>query len=331
MTDPQTPDSESRVDRPGGLPYVFDPARLAAVDRSGLGDSLATPAYDSIAELAAHVGDAPISLVSIVNDTHQRFKAMLGLSEEALGDRGTPLSHSICSIVVETRRPLVVTDALADVRVRDNGAVTDLGIRAYAGVPIEFEGHTLGSLCLLDSESREWPAATTQLLQTLSAAVAAEAGRELNLLRLAHATRMQRARVLEFSTGVLSLVSSARIAHRIGDADSCARALESAESTARQAIDAWSHELRDQLDATADAPRNATPEFIDPRIELLSEREHDVLQLLGAGLRNREIAARLGVSAETVKKHVSSILRKLDVGTRAAAAAIAASQHRDAA
>jgi DNA-binding NarL/FixJ family response regulator len=49
-----------------------------------------------------------------------------------------------------------------------------------------------------------------------------------------------------------------------------------------------------------------------------------VLQLLAEGLQNGEIAARLVVSRRTVDHHVSAILRKLGVGTRAQAGAEAA-------
>ena len=56
----------------------------------------------------------------------------------------------------------------------------------------------------------------------------------------------------------------------------------------------------------------------------LTTRELEVLELLGEGLRNSEIAARLVVSVKTVGNHVSAILRKLGVPNRAAAAAMAA-------
>ena len=56
----------------------------------------------------------------------------------------------------------------------------------------------------------------------------------------------------------------------------------------------------------------------------LTTRELEVLELLGEGLRNAEIAARLVVSAKTVDHHVTAILRKLGVPNRAAAAEKAA-------
>ena len=56
----------------------------------------------------------------------------------------------------------------------------------------------------------------------------------------------------------------------------------------------------------------------------LSARELDVLRLMAEGLSNPQIAKRLVVSEFTVKRHVANILTKLDLPTRAAAAAYAA-------
>jgi len=52
----------------------------------------------------------------------------------------------------------------------------------------------------------------------------------------------------------------------------------------------------------------------------LTPRQSAVAALLGEGLRNREIAARLLISTHTVRRHVESILRRLQVANRSAAA-----------
>ena len=59
---------------------------------------------------------------------------------------------------------------------------------------------------------------------------------------------------------------------------------------------------------------NTSP--MQPLLELLSEREQEVLQLLAAGQSNREIAQQLIVGLNTVKTHVKSIYAKLDVHSR---------------
>ena len=55
----------------------------------------------------------------------------------------------------------------------------------------------------------------------------------------------------------------------------------------------------------------------------LTEREHAVLQCIPHGERNKEIAARLGISESTVKSHLANIYYKLGVDSRASAVAVA--------
>jgi DNA-binding NarL/FixJ family response regulator len=54
---------------------------------------------------------------------------------------------------------------------------------------------------------------------------------------------------------------------------------------------------------------------------VLTPRELDVLKLVAQGLSNTEIAQRLVLSEHTVHRHLANILRKLDLSSRAAAAA----------
>lgn len=61
----------------------------------------------------------------------------------------------------------------------------------------------------------------------------------------------------------------------------------------------------------------------EPEVEPLTDREIEVLELVAAGLRNKEIAQRLVITERTVKFHVGVILQKLGAGTRTEAVRIA--------
>jgi pimeloyl-ACP methyl ester carboxylesterase/DNA-binding CsgD family transcriptional regulator len=73
------------------------------------------------------------------------------------------------------------------------------------------------------------------------------------------------------------------------------------------------------VDEHGPAPRAAAV----PELVALSAREREVLALVAEGLSNAAIAKRLRLSDHTVKRHVANILMKLDLPTRAAAAALA--------
>ncbi|ORT57875.1 response regulator transcription factor [Streptomyces sp. CB03238] len=61
----------------------------------------------------------------------------------------------------------------------------------------------------------------------------------------------------------------------------------------------------------------------DPRLDSLTERERQVLELLAEGLTNADIGRRLLMSASTTKEHVSAILSKLGLANRVQAAVLA--------
>ncbi|MEL6496032.1 MAG: response regulator transcription factor [Cyanobacteria bacterium J06623_7] len=64
-----------------------------------------------------------------------------------------------------------------------------------------------------------------------------------------------------------------------------------------------------------------------PQLTELTNREQEVLQLIATGHSNKEIAAQLYITERTVKNHVNSILRTLNLRDRTQAA-IFANQHR---
>ncbi|MCT7353728.1 response regulator transcription factor [Streptomyces sp. 15-116A] len=75
-----------------------------------------------------------------------------------------------------------------------------------------------------------------------------------------------------------------------------------APSLTRRLLDAYAHHL-----PTGSTPEDTTP---DPRLTALTEREREILTVIGKGWTNTEIAARLHLAESTVKTHVGRILAK---------------------
>lgn len=65
------------------------------------------------------------------------------------------------------------------------------------------------------------------------------------------------------------------------------------------------------------------------KLDSLTPREHEVLELLAEGFRQEEIARRLVISPKTVATHIQRILGKLEVRSRAQAVALALREDRD--
>ena len=64
----------------------------------------------------------------------------------------------------------------------------------------------------------------------------------------------------------------------------------------------------------------------EPLVEPLTEREVEVLELVAAGLGNKEVASRLEISEHTVKFHMASLMGKLGAGSRTEAVTLAIRQ-----
>jgi GAF domain-containing protein len=142
-----------------------EPRRLAAVRATGLVDGPPDPGLDTLARLCAKLLDVPVALISLVEEERQFFTASCGLSQPWAGERQTRLSHSFCQHVVVSRQPFVVSDAREHPLVRENLAIRDLGVIAYAGIPLTTpDDEVLGSFCAIDHKPRIWTKADLDVL-----------------------------------------------------------------------------------------------------------------------------------------------------------------------
>jgi GAF domain-containing protein len=166
---------------------VADPERVAALRRLLLLDTGPSEPFDRLVRLAARTLAAPLALVTLIDADRQYFKAAFGLPEP-LGSGGqTPLTYSICQHAVAHGGPLVICDARVEHWLDDNPAVTDLGVRAYVGVPLVTpDGFAIGTLCVLDLAPHEWTDDDLANLEDLAGVAMREIQTHLLERRVAH-------------------------------------------------------------------------------------------------------------------------------------------------
>lgn len=145
------------------LPTESD--RLKWVQAYGILDTPPEPEFDHIVSTAAHVFGVSAAALTIVARDRCWFKAQIGLGVSEL-----PRSYGLCGYAYCSHHVVVVDDAATDERFKHLPFVTEAGFRFYVGVPlITSEGHSLGTLCVLDRQPRSAEPTQVTALQNLAA------------------------------------------------------------------------------------------------------------------------------------------------------------------
>lgn len=155
--------------------------RLEALRKLDVLDSINEQDFDDITSLAAEICKTPISVISLVDENRQWFKSVKGLNVHQ-----TSRDVSFCGHAINNpTEVLIIKDARNDIRFNDNPLVTDSpNIVFYAGAPIiDDDGFALGTLCVIDNESRELGNTQLMALKTLARNV-------YQILKLRHQTKI---------------------------------------------------------------------------------------------------------------------------------------------
>jgi PAS domain S-box-containing protein len=117
-----------------------------------------------IVELAAELCETPIAFIYLINQQTQYFK--YDADEKA---RQAVLKDSFCPQIPDTGEIMLIENAAEDERFANNPLVIgEPGIRFYAGSLLKtHDGHTLGSVCLMDTQARQLSIAQKHLLKIL--------------------------------------------------------------------------------------------------------------------------------------------------------------------
>lgn len=140
--------------------------RLSALQRSGLLNTPAEPAFDRLTWLASEHLHMPVSLMTLLSSTHQHFKSRVGLD---LTD--TPRGWAMCNQTILRKHVYSVPDLSTSDLFSTNPAVAGPPhFRFYAGAPVfDPDGFALGSICVMDYEPHELDGTQEQTLLALAA------------------------------------------------------------------------------------------------------------------------------------------------------------------
>jgi len=166
MTQPPSPGSAAAAATP-----LHEAGRVAALKALEVMDSAPEPTFDDLVWLASQFCEAPIALVSLVDETRQWFKASCGLLAPE-----TPREFAFCAHALAATDILEVPDALEDPRFASNPLVLgEPHIRFYAGAPlVGHTGHIYGTLCVIDQVPRRLSGRQRDALQRLSRQVVSQ-------------------------------------------------------------------------------------------------------------------------------------------------------------
>lgn len=146
-------------------PSGIEERRLQALNSYDVLGSLPEKEYDAITRLATYICQAPIALITLIDNDKQWFKSRIGIDLTEANRR-----DAFCNHTIQSDEIFEVEDARDSEEFKNNPFVdTTDGVRFYAGAPlIDPDGYRLGSLCVVDLIPRKLTPEQRDALRTLA-------------------------------------------------------------------------------------------------------------------------------------------------------------------
>ena len=144
--------------------------RLSALKRLAIVDTPVEARFDRLTHLVCRVFNCKFAFISFVDEHRQWFKSSANIAITE-----TPIREALCTHTIKQSQPLVIPNTLEDKRFRENPHVVgEPHFRFYAGVRLIFEGHAVGTLCVLDNEPKQLSQSQIEQLQGFGELVESE-------------------------------------------------------------------------------------------------------------------------------------------------------------
>lgn len=289
--------------------------RQQALDRYHVVDTLAETVYDDLVRIAAHLCEAPIALLSLIDRERQWFKARIGLSEHE-----TPRNVAVCGHAIQHPGEMMeVQDLARDPRFATFPIVIgEVRARFYASMPLTTaDGQAIGTLCVVDRQPRTLEPAQREWLESLSR-IAMElldgharrhqdevdvALQDVDVARDPVATPQAQG----YHIAILEVQRYAQLVDRLGER-TVEKALRALETMLEAALD---HRAGDRINRVS-----SSAEFVVVLVGAGSEARLDALHAVAAGEPGRSgLTVLVGSAAsERADEPVGAVFVRADAG-----------------
>ena len=209
-----------------------EPVRLAFLRNLKLDPSLPHEEIQGLCEVASKLADAPIALVSLINERKQNFLASVGIGDMRQTDR----EIAFCAHAIMDSQQFEVPDASLDPRFAKNPfVVDDPCVRSYLGTVLEPEADIrLGTLCVLDTKPQVYSSDVKAQLSQIGKAITAllvSHRDKLDLVKYSEEMRLRNSEMKELAASLRTSMER----------------LVTAENSKSQFLTIMNHELRTPL------------------------------------------------------------------------------------
>lgn len=167
------------IDVPGPLAQapaalLNDSERLAAV-AAIRADLSGETNLTRFTQLASEMLEVPVSTITLVDQDEQVFVNAVGIGDNGGSSDSSPLEYSYCQFAVTSRAPLRISDAKTHPLVENIPSLGTLDVASYLGIPlIMANDQAVGTLCVIDTEPRDWTDDEVSILNDLAGILTAQ-------------------------------------------------------------------------------------------------------------------------------------------------------------
>ncbi|ATD73213.1 MULTISPECIES: GAF domain-containing protein [Gordonia] len=151
---------------------LSDPARVRAIEESGLLSGQPHPAVDDAISLTINALGVAYAALNVVTAEGQT-NASIAWQSGKPGHKGTrPLLDSLCVYPVVSDAMLVIDDIADHPVLSEHSTARNGEVASYLGIPLHAgDGHVIGTFCVWDTEPHHWSSTDIALLTDLSVVV----------------------------------------------------------------------------------------------------------------------------------------------------------------